>query len=295
MDVLVVGANGLLGSNVVTEALDRDFPVTAAYHSTPPAIDVETHQLDITAQQEIDRILETSSPDVVVNCAAMTDVDACEENPNKAEKINGLAPGRLAQSAAERDIEFVHVSTDYVFDGDEEGRYTETDDPNPIQAYGRSKLLGERRVEESHASPIIPRLSFVYGIRGDTDHVEGFPAWVRDRLDTGDAVPLFTDQRITPTRAGHAAEVILDLVEQGANGLYHVASQSCVSPFEFGDALAEHIGGNRDLLTEGSLSDVDRAAERPVNTCLCSETLEATLGRPQPTLEEDIAAILATL
>ena len=295
MDVLVVGANGLLGSNVVAEALDRNFPVTAAYHSTPPAIDVEAYQLDIADQQAVDRVLETTSPDVVVNCAAMTDVNACTEHPEKAKELNGFAPGRFAQSTDERDIEFVHVSTDYIFDGDEEERYTETDEPNPIQAYGRSKLLGECRVEESHSGPIIPRLSFVYGLRGDTDRLEGFPAWVRGRLDAGEEVPLFTDQRITPTRAGHAAEVILDLVEEEANGLYHVASQSCVSPFEFGDALAEHIGGNRDLLTRGSLADVDRAAERPVNTCLCSETLEATLGRPQPTLEEDIAAIHGAL
>jgi dTDP-4-dehydrorhamnose reductase len=295
MDTLVVGANGLLGSNVIAEALDRGFPVTAAYHSTPPAIDVEAYQLEIAEQQAVDRVLEATSPDVVVNCAAITDVDGCTGDERRAEEVNGLAPGRLARSVDKRDIEFVHVSTDYVFDGRKEGRYTETDEVNPIQAYGRSKLLGERQVKEAHSNPIIPRLSFVYGMRGDTDRLEGFPSWLRDRLNAGEEVPLFTDQRVTPTRAGHAAEVILDLVRKGTNGLYHVASQSCVSPFEFGDALAKYSGVDRNLLTEGSLTDVDRAAERPSNTCLCSERLETTLGRPQPTLEEDITAIREAL
>jgi len=292
MDVLVVGANGLLGSNVVAEALDRDLAVTAAYHSSPPQVDIERVQLDITDSRQIAHVLETTNPNVVVNCAAMTDVDACEDDPERAHDVNGRAPGRLAQGAEKRDIQFVQVSTDYVFAGRSSQRYMESDDRNPLQEYGQSKLVGENRVVESHSEPIIPRLSFVYGRRGDDGRLDGFPAWVQGRIESGKEVSLFTDQWITPTRAGHAARTILDLVREGGSGYYHVASQSCVTPFEFGNELAELLGRGDELLARGSLEDVDRPAPRPSNTCLDVEKVAATLGRPQPTLREDLESVM---
>jgi dTDP-4-dehydrorhamnose reductase len=225
----------------------------------------------------------------------MTDVDACESDPETAQAVNGDAPGALASACANRDIGLVHVSTDYVFDGESDSPYEESAEPNPLQVYGASKLDGERQVRNSDADALVVRLSFVYGVHAGSGELTGFPAWVRDRLIAGETTTLFTDQRVTPSRAGQAAETILDLLSADAEGTVHVASRSCVTPYEFGDAVRERAGADPRLIEAGSMADVDREAERPVNSCLDVTRVEELLGRSQPTLEADIDEIERTL
>lgn len=291
MEVLVTGAAGLLGSNVVTRAFDAGHHVTGTYHTTVPELPVPTRRLDIRDTDAFRSIAEELVPDMVVNCAAMTDVDDCEASPDRADAINGRAPGELAATCATADITFVHVSSDYVFDGESESKYAEAAEPNPIQAYGRSKLLGEKRVRENHPSPLVVRPSFEYGIHGASGELQGFPAWVVSRLGGGEDAPLFVDQRVTPTRAGQAAESILELVAAGADGTYHVASRDCVSPFEFGEAICRQIRADESLLTLATMDDVSRPAPRPTHTCLHVARLEERLGRPQPGLADDLDTI----
>lgn len=289
--VLVVGANGLLGSNVVTEAVDRGWTVHATVRSTALSAPVPLSRVDLREPRDVTGLLDEWSPDVVVNCAAMTDVDACERNPERAETVNGEAPGVIASACLDRDVRFVHVSTDYVFDGRARTPYEESADPNPVQAYGESKLAGERAVRASDARSVVARLSFVYGTHGFTRDLAGFPAWVRDRLADSESVPLFEDQHVSPSRAGQAAATLLDLVERRERGTFHVASRSCLTPFVFGELIAERIGAPRALLEAGALTTLDRDATRPRYTCLDVSNLESTLGRPQPTADEDLAAI----
>ncbi|TKX41345.1 NAD(P)-dependent oxidoreductase [Halorubrum sp. CGM4_25_10-8A] len=291
MRLLVVGSNGLLGSNVIHEAREREWEVHGTYHSSRPSFDIPLSQFSLESFAAFDELLAKHDPDVVINCAAMTDVDSCEQNPDQALVLNGEAPGELAARCERTDTEFVHVSTDYVFDGSIQTRYDESVDPNPIQTYGESKLAGEQSVQENHASALIPRLSFVWGIHRSTGELTGFPSWVRNQLRSGETVPLFTDQWITPTRAGQAAETILDLIVENAAGTHHVACRSCVTPHEFGELLAEQVGVTRDQLLEGSTTDVERDAERPSHSCLAVGTVEEVLGRPQPTLSDDIDAV----
>jgi dTDP-4-dehydrorhamnose reductase len=291
MRLLVVGANGLLGSNVVHEGRQRGWSVSGTYHSTRPAFDVPLTQFDLEDSDAFDEILSEYNPDVVINCAAMTDVDACETNPEQAHSLNGSAPGRLAAHCAESDSAFVHISTDYVFDGVRREPYSETAETNPVQVYGESKLAGEQAVTEEMPDALIARLSFVWGIHRDTGELTGFSAWVHSRLSATEEVPLFTDQWVTPTRAGQAAETLLDLIEQNATGLFHVASSSCVTPYEFGAVIADQIGSDTQLLTEGSVDDVERDAERPMDSCLAVDKLETALGRAQPSIQEDVGIV----
>lgn len=293
MDVFVVGAGGLLGSNVVTTAVNRGLSVAGSYHSGRPDFEIPLREFDVRASEDFEELLAEFSPSVVVNCAAMTDVDECEKRPELAHEINADAPEAMARRCSERGIRFVHVSTDYVFDGETDERYDEESEPNPLQAYGRSKLVGDRNVRSAHDSPLIVRPSFVYGVNRapETADLEGFPAWVRSRLRSGQAVPLFTDQYVTPSRAGSTAETLLDLIDDGASGTYHVAARSCVTPYEFGRIIASTMGVETTTLEEGSQSDVDRPAARPVNTCLETEHVETRVGRGQPTLQQDVDAI----
>lgn len=293
MNALVVGACGLLGSNVVATAVDRGLSVAGTFHSTRPDFGTPLRKLDVRNPEEFVDLLDEFSPNVVVNCAAMTDVDACEENPDRARAINADAPEEMARHCSGRGTDFVHVSTDYVFDGRSDEPYPEDSDPNPIQAYGQSKLAGDRNVRSAHGSSLIVRPSFVYGVNRARNPavLDGFPAWVRSRLASNQDLPLFVDQYVTPSRAGATAETLLDLTEDGASGIYNVAAQSCVTPYEFGKEIASAMDVGTDALVEGSQSDVDRAAARPANTCLDVEKIESRLGRPQPTLTEDVGAI----
>jgi dTDP-4-dehydrorhamnose reductase len=291
MQLLVVGAAGLLGSNVVAVSSERGYDVVGTYHSTEPPFDIPLYELDIRDCDRFREILNEHEPDAVFNCAAMTDVDGCESRSGVAYEVNGDAPGQLAAVCEEYEVEFAHVSTDYVFDGTKSEPYFETDEPNPVQEYGASKLEGERAVQSSHSSPLIARLSFVYGIDRSTGELTGFPAWVRGRLERGEETPLFVDQHVTPSRAGSTAETLIDAVEQEVSGLFHVASRSCLTPYEFGERICESMNASESLLDEGSQTALDRPATRPEYTCLDVSKIEEQLGRAQPTLREDLAAI----
>jgi dTDP-4-dehydrorhamnose reductase len=290
MRLLVVGANGLLGSNVVYAGQQRGWKICGTYHSTSPAFDVPLTQFDLGDYEDFGDFLEKYDPDVVVNCAAMTDVDSCERDPERAQLLNSDAPGGLAARCAAADVNFVHISTDYVFDGTARDPYTEEATPNPVQAYGESKLSGERAVRSGLDNTLIARISFLWGIHRSTDDLTGFPVWVRDQLHSGDSVPLFTDQWVTPTRAGQAADTLLDLIAREEEGIYHVACASCVTPHEFGMAICDRLDADSGLIRESFMTDADRAATRPTYTCFDVGKVIDALGRAQPTVCEDVAA-----
>lgn len=287
MRTLVLGASGLVGSNVFAAATE---PV-GTYHTTEPELDGDLRHLDITDADAVESTIVATEPSAVVNCAAMADVDECERRAAAARAVNATAVETLGQATAEAGADFVHISTDYVFDGRAEEPYTESAAPNPIQTYGETKLAGEQAAFETHPSPIVVRPSFVYGIRPATGDLDGFPRWVAGQLRDSGQVPLFTDQRVTPTRAGQLAETILALIRTDASGLYHVAARDCVTPYEFGQKVAAALGADESRLTEGSRADVDRAAARPRDTCLDVTAVEETLGRPQPSVAADIDTV----
>lgn len=291
MELLVVGASGQLGRAVVATARDRGYDVTGTYRTTEPSFDCPLIQLDVTDKLAVESVVANTDPDAIINCAAMTDVDGCESDPAEAHAVNADAAGHLAEVSFENDIHLLHTSTDYVFDGTRDTPYPEDADPNPVQVYGKSKLAGERQVRKVHSTALIARLSFVYGRSQPDGDLTGFPAWVRDTVVAGDTVPLFTDQYVTPTRAGTAAETFLDLLDTDASGVVNIACQSCVTPAEFGRKLLAALN-LPERIEAGSMADVDRPAERPAYTCLNVSRVESLLDRPQPTLAEDISALV---
>lgn len=290
MTVLVFGASGLLGSNVVETARRRGSAVVGTYYTTAPDLDTDCVRCDITDGEGVVSLFEKHDPDLVVNCAAMTSVDDCERSPDTAHAVNADAPERIARICSRRNVQFVHVSTDYVFDGRRQRPYTVEDDTAPLQAYGRSKEAGERAVMSAAPSALVGRLSFVYGHHRSSGAVSGFPAWVAGELRAGHEVPLFTDQYVSPSRAGQVAETLLELAETSTSGLFHVACRDCVTPDEFGRRIAQRLD-TVGLITESVRSDVDRVAPRPAYTCLDVGKTERHLDRPQPTLAADLDQI----
>jgi len=281
--LLVVGASGLLGGNVVAAARERGVRVRGTYLTDDPvggpddapAFDggVGTVRFDVTGGSDADADLPSllSGVDRAVNCAALADVDACETDPRRSRAVNAAWPGRLAAACAARGVPLCHVSTDYVFDGPDPP-YAESDATDPLGVYGETKPAGERAVRDAADAgragwdPLVLRLSFLWGADRTAGALAGFPAWVASELRSGGTLPLFVDQRVTPTRAGHAAGAAVDLLDADATGTYHVAARDCVTPFEFGERVADRPGGDAaGRLERSSMADLDRPARRDVS------------------------------
>ncbi|EJN57923.1 SDR family oxidoreductase [Halogranum rubrum] len=291
MKILVVGADGLLGSNVVATGLRLGHEVVGTTRGERPHNEATTHEFDVRNATRFRELLDTVKPDFAVNCAAMTDVDRCESEAELANEVNARAPAIMAERCTEQHVGFVHISTDYVFDGTVRSPYDEAASPNPIQAYGETKLRGDRAVLGTHEGSLVVRPSFVYGIHRGHDRLTGFPAWVRDQLQSEPEVSLFTDQWVTPTRAGHAATVIFELLDEDVTGVTNVASRSCVTPFEFGTLVQEHVADSSSKISSSTRDAIERPATRPQYTCLDVSRVEELLDRPEPTLVEDLAQI----
>lgn len=287
MTTLILGASGLLGSNVAETASQRTHEVIGTFRTNRPTLSADCYHCDLSAPEHPRTLIDRHEPELVVNCAALSNVDECEGNPETAQVINEKVPGELAKLCRARGITLVHTSTDYVFDGAKSEPYTETDETAPLQVYGRTKRAGEIAVRDHEPAAIVVRLSFLFGVHRSSNELSGFPAWVRSQLTADENVPLFTDQHVTPSRAKHVAESLFDLVGANESGVFHVACRDCVTPFQFGQLIAEQMTTN-STLERVSRADVERDAARPDYTCLDVSRIEERLGRPQPTLREEL-------
>src|SRR4051794_13864215 len=208
MRILVTGAGGMLGHDVVR----------AAEYVNHEVMGLPRAELDATDRDAVRRAVVGAAPDAVVNCAAWTDVDGAEDDPEGAARLNGLAAGDVAAAAAEVGAAIVQLSTDYVFDGEKDSPYVESDEPNPISAYGRSKLAGEREVAAASPRHFVVRSSWLFGATGE-NFVE---TMLRLGRDLGEVV-VVRDQVGCPTYTGHLADALVRLVDTDAYGLHHIA------------------------------------------------------------------------
>jgi dTDP-4-dehydrorhamnose reductase len=228
--------------------------------------------LDITDAAAVKRQLGDLKPDVVFNCAAWTDVDGCESDPNRAERANALGPQLLASTCRDTDALLITVSTDYVFDGTKEGFYTQRDHPNPISMYGRFKFEGERRAQTAYARTIVIRSGYIFGGGGTN-----FLSTVLNRARRGEHLKAISDMTGTPTYAPDLAARLRELAELDLPGVYHVVNAGDGASFESFARTALEIGGvDPARLTSTTLARLNRPAPRPRNSrlkCLLSEAI----------------------
>ncbi|MFQ5553006.1 MAG: SDR family oxidoreductase [Thermoplasmata archaeon] len=286
--VLVIGASGLLGQYVARGAMDRGHEVWGTYFSTPLAEDgLHPLRADLAKPATLHKAFDAAEPDWAVLSGALTGVDHCEEAPNKAIPVNGEGPAAVARLCKDRNVRLVHISTDYVFDG-KGGPYDERSDPNPLSHYGASKREGEVRVFEALPDALILRLSALYGwnrLRGKANSV----TWILARLRTAERVPLFADQRVSPTYAHEAAAAILDLAPRSTSGFLHVAAPECVTRLELGKAITDVFHLPRYLLEPSTMASANLIAPRPANSCLTSSRTDVRLNTPPRPLREALA------
>jgi dTDP-4-dehydrorhamnose reductase len=262
----VSGSEGLLGQYVVAEARARGHAVES---STRKALDITDVDRCVAAVGEM-------APDVVINCAAYTDVDGAEANEGLAMAVNRDGARNLALAARESGCFFVHLSTDYVFDGRGDRPYKETDRPAPIGAYGRSKLAGEEAVREVDGHHLLIRTSWLYG-RGGKNFVDSIRKLARERAE----LKVVADQLGRPTWGRTLANTLLDLVSSGATGTVHSCDSGTTSWFDLATAIVR-IEGLGTHLVPITADQWGSAANRPSYSILDLEKARELLRRPLP-------------
>jgi dTDP-4-dehydrorhamnose reductase len=263
MKVLITGAAGLVGSALTEHCRARGDDVLA----------FDREGLDITDERVVREAFKSLRPDAAVNCAAWTDVDGCELDPQRAFLVNSQGVESLATAARLSGASFVTVSTDYVFDGRREGHfYTQRDDPHPLSAYGAAKLEGERRAQAASARTSVVRTGWVFGRGG-----RNFLATVVERARRGERLRAINDSYGTPTYAPDLAARLRELAELDLPGIYHVVNAGEGTSYEGFAREAAAAAGLPDARVEGVAADsLPRPAPRPLNSrlrCLISEAL----------------------
>jgi dTDP-4-dehydrorhamnose reductase len=258
MRLLVTGAAGMLGRDVVAAAGDAGHEVAALARA----------DLDITDPDAVRAAVATARPDAVINCAAWTDVDGAEADEETATAVNGTGAGHLAAAAPH----LVHVSSDYVFDGDAQEPYTEDAQTRPRSAYGRSKLAGEHAVAAHEAA--IVRASWLFG-----PHGRNFVDTMRRLGAERDELAVVDDQVGCPTYAGHLAAALVEIAERGVTGVMHVAGGGRCSWFDLAEATFEETGVTVRVRPQ-STADTGRPAPRPAFSALASTRGDAPVLPP---------------
>ncbi len=288
--ILITGASGLLGSTLVPLAQSQRHDVVALHHSTEAIGKTTFLSVDLTQSTEVDKILETTQPDCILHCAAATDVERCETEKEWAHALNVKATSHLAQWAKQNKAYLVYISTDSVFNG-RKGHYEESDAPDPLNWYARTKLGGEESVRSAGGEHLIVRTNlFGWGVGSKLSLAE----WVLKGLLKNESFSTFTDVRFNPLFTENLSQLLLDFVTRRAQGTYHVAAQSPCSKHEFAEFISQefHLPAH---LKPVSVDSVKFKAQRPKDTSLNVQKASFFLKKPLPTVREEIASFRSKL
>lgn len=284
MNVLVTGANGQLGRELRGAATSgRDRFVFTDVTSIPG---LETIYLDITNIEAVRIICDSEKIDVIVNCAAYTNVDKAEDDSATAMLLNSAAAGILATVAAERGATLIHISTDYVFQGDRPEPCREDWPTNPLGVYGSTKLSGERKIAESGCRSIIFRTAWLFSPYG-----KNFVKTMLQLTAERDSLKVVFDQVGTPTYAKDLAELILKVIKEdklGHTGIYHFSGEGAISWYDFAKAIAE-IAGNTCDIKPCHTEDYPSKARRPRFSVLDKTKVKETFGVRIPYWRDSLA------
>ena len=281
--ILVTGGDGQLGSALRL--------ASAESHHRYIFTDIE--ELDITSAEAVEELFSREKIDIVVNCAAYTAVDLAEEQEDTADKINHKAAALLAEVCAQHNATLIHISTDYIFSGDSRRAYTEDDTPAPLNAYGRTKLSGERAVTKSGCKSIILRTSWLYSEFG-----KNFVKTMRNLTATHKEIKVVADQFGTPTYAGDLAEAIVQIIENKKYdkcGVYNYSNCGECSWYDFAVETARESGNDNCKITPCTTADYPTKAMRPRYSVLDKSKFVATFGIKIPAWQESLAECIKKL
>ncbi len=265
MRILVTGSKGQLGSFLTNFDSELHEIIGSARNLEVTERD-SLVEIDILDKEQTTREIARIRPEIVINTAALTNVDMCESKPELAKLANSVAPSNIAQACREYGAKMIQISTDYVFSG-ENGMYNENSPTSPIQEYGKTKLRGEQNAIEILGSDVcVIRTSVVFDGKS-----KNFVKWVLDSLRSGEEIRIVQDQWVSPTSTRYISDSIMDLISEDFSGMINVSSSPKISRLEMAMVIAEKLDLNRRQISPISMEDLNWSAKRPRDSSLdCS-------------------------
>jgi dTDP-4-dehydrorhamnose reductase len=289
MKILVTGASGLIGRELCYVAEKEGHKVYSAYHKVKPEFG-EAIELDITNRESVRRAMLATMPDCMVHLAALTDVDRCEIEKDEARKLNAYSTELIAKEAKALSTFLIYVSTDYVFDG-EKGLYREEDNPQPINYYGTTKLMGEQAVRDFAAEWCIARTSTPFGRHPSRI---SFPKFIIEKLSKGQGIQVVEDQYTSPTSTSNLALMLLEIAARRIKGYMHVSGATRISRLEFALLVAERMNLRKELIIATHMDSMKWRAKRPKDSSLSVKKAKSLLKNKPKEIRQAIDEFLHT-
>lgn len=278
MKILVTGISGQLGYDVFKEGKQRGMDI----------VGTSSKELDITDEQAVKKYVQEIKPDVIIHCAAYTAVDKAEENRNDCFNVNVNGTKYLAQAAAVQNTKFIYISTDYVFDGEGEKPFVETDETNPIGYYGETKLQGEQVVQELLEKYFIVRISWVFGKNG-----HNFVKTMLRLSETYETVSVVGDQHGSPTYTVDLAKLLIDMAQSEQYGIYHASNEGFCSWAQFATEIFKQ--SNKATTVKAiTTAEYPTKANRPANSRMDKSKIVQTFSA-LPTWQDALSRYIKEL
>lgn len=291
--ILITGATGKVGEALtkffIKETNDTELILlTANPQDLKPSDKSTVISADYLDIKWIKDFIQKEKPNIVINCAAMTNVDACEDDHKLAMDLNAILPETLSKACKSINAKLIHFSTDYIFDG-EDGPYTEDHQPNPISFYGKSKLAGENAIKTNLDNFLIFRTNVVFGISnyGKNDFIN----WLITKFENEQPLNIITGQYCNPTYVEDIAWAVLKAVEKNANGVFNLAGNTWDNRFVISELVIKEFDFDKKLLTPIPSESLKQKAKRPEKGGLINTKAEAILGIKFLTLPAALSAL----
>ena len=293
MKILITGSNGLLGQKILHKLRIDDRVELIATSRGKNRVSVESgytyFSLDITSEKLVSKIILEQRPRVVINTAAMTNVDLCEHETKACNILNVDAVKYLADACQKIDAHLIHISTDFIFDG-KNGPYREEDEPNPLSYYGLSKLKSEQLLYKHNVRWTILRTIIVFGV-GENLSKSNIVLWAKDMLEKGQEMNIIDDQFRAPTLAEDLADACILAAKKKAFGIFNASGKDIMSICEIVETIAKHYGYSTENLNKISTVTLNQKAIRPPKTGFILDKSRNELGYKPHSFEESLAII----
>jgi len=293
MRVLITGSNGLLGQKLLHRLrVDYEIKLIATSKGANRVSEKSGYiyyDLDITNENAVSRIMLKQKPDVVINTAAMTNVDLCEDEKKACDSLNVDAVQYLADACAKINAHLIHISTDFIFDG-ENGPYKEEDEPNPLSYYGLSKLKSEQLLYNHNVKWTVLRTIIVFGV-GEKLSKGNIVLWAKGALEKAEPLNIIDDQFRAPTLAEDLADICILAAKKKAFGIFNASGKDIMSIYEIVERIAKHYGNSTENLNKISTETLKQKAGRPPKTGFILDKSRKELGYNPHSFEECLAII----
>lgn len=296
--ILITGSNGLTGQKIIYNLLKRKdvkcIATSKGENRTKEKNGYVYESMDITDATEINAVFDKYKPDVLINTAAMTNVDACEIHQEECRKMNVDAVEYLAAACKKHNTHFIHLSTDFVFDGMKGGPYAETDVPNPESFYSISKYDGELLLQKSGLKWTIIRTIIIYGVVDDNKR-SNLVLWTKNSLEKKQKINVIIDQFRAPTLAEDLADACVQAALRGATGIYHVSGSETKSVLEWVNITADFFHLDKSCINPVTTASLNQPAKRPPVTGFIIDKAKRDLGFNPVSFEEGLQVVRTQL